>query len=110
MGWALRGPGLAKEARPEAQPAEALDGWWHFFAFLRGEAELAEDCARAERSLVADNDPVEQQRLIRLTQARAALRAGEAGRNGAGAAAVMSATRDTAHEMRRSAQIAAYQV
>ena len=86
MGWALRGPGLAKEARSEAQPAEALDGWWHFFAFLRGEAELAEDCARAERSLVADNDPVEQQRLIRLTQARAALRAGEAGLNGAGAA------------------------
>ena len=86
VGWALRGPGLAKEARSEAQPAEALDGWWHFFAFLRGEAELAEDCARAERSLVANNDPVEQQRLIRLTQARAALRAGEAGLNGAGAA------------------------
>ena len=87
MAWALRGPGLAKEARPEAQPAEALDGWWHFFAFLRGEAELAEDCARAERSLVATNDPAEQQRLIRLTQARAALRAGEAGLNGAGTAA-----------------------
>ena len=86
VAWALRGPGLAKEARPEAQPAEALDGWWHFFAFLRGEAELAEDCARAERSLVASNDPAEQQRLIRLTQARAALRAGEAGLNGAGAA------------------------
>ena len=87
VAWALRGPGLAKEARPEAQPAEALDGWWHFFAFLRGEAELAEDCARAERSLVASNDPAEQQRLIRLTQARAALRAGEAGLNGGGTAA-----------------------
>ena len=53
VAWALRGPGLAEEARPEAQPAEALDGWWHFFAFLRGEAELAEDRAEAERSLVA---------------------------------------------------------
>jgi hypothetical protein len=38
-----------------------------------GEAELAEDCARAERSLAANNDPAEQQRLIRLTQARAPL-------------------------------------
>jgi len=85
VAWALRGPGLAKEARPEAQPAEALDGWWHFFAFLRGEAELAEDCARAERSRAANNDRAEQQRLIRLTQARAALRAGEAGLGGAGA-------------------------
>jgi DNA primase len=77
---------LAKEARPEAQPAEALDGWWHFFAFLRGEAELAEDCARAERSLAASNEPAEQQRLIRLTQARNALRAGEVGLGGAAGA------------------------
>ncbi len=82
VAWALREPGLAKEARPEAQPAEALNAWWHFFAFLRGEAELAEDCARAERSLAANNDPAEQQRLIRLTQARAALRAGEVGLGG----------------------------
>ena len=87
VAWALRGPGLAKEAKPEAQPAEALDGWWHFFAFLRGEAELAEDCARAERSLAANNDPAEQQRLIRLTQARNALRAGEVGLGGADAGA-----------------------
>jgi DNA primase len=70
---------LAKAARLEAQPAEALDGWWHFFAFLRGEADLAQDCARAEQSLIATNDPAEQRRLIRLTEARAALRGGETG-------------------------------
>jgi DNA primase len=79
VAWALRGPGLAKAARLEAQPAEALDGWWHFFAFLRGEADLAQDCARAEQSLIATNDPAEQRRLIRLTEARAALRGGETG-------------------------------
>src|SRR3712207_6603209 len=77
--WALRGPGLSKEARPEAQPAEALNAWWHFFEFLRGGAELAEDCAGAEQSFIATNDPAEQQKLIRFTQARAALRAGETG-------------------------------
>jgi hypothetical protein len=37
----------------------------------------------AERSLAANNDPVEQQRLIRLTQAWDALRAGEVGLGGA---------------------------
>ena len=67
-------------ARPEAQPAEALDGWWHFFGLLRGEAELVEDRARAEQSLIATNDPAAQQRLIRLTEALAALRGGETGR------------------------------
>jgi hypothetical protein len=48
-----------------------------------GRSGLAEDCARAERSLAANNDPVEQQRLIRLTQAWDALRAGEVGLGGA---------------------------
>jgi DNA primase len=84
VAWALRGPGLAKESRPDAQPAEALAAWWHFFALLRGDAELAEDCARAERNLAATNDPAAQRRLIHLTEARAALRGGEIGL-GAGA-------------------------
>jgi DNA primase len=85
IAWALRGPGLAMAARPEAQPAEALDGWWHFFGLLRGEAELVEDRARAEQSLIATNDPAAQQRLIRLTEALAALRGGETGRAAADA-------------------------
>jgi DNA primase len=84
--WALRASGLAKAAAPEAQPADALDAWWHFFGLLRGEAELAEDRARAERSLVETNDPGAQQRLIRLTEALAALRGGETD-HGAGAQA-----------------------
>lgn len=79
IAWALNVPGLAKEARLDAQPAEALGAWWHFFAFLRGEAELAADCARAFQDLVATYDPVAERRLKHLTEARIALRAGETG-------------------------------
>lgn len=75
--WAMRPAGLAAAAHPEAQPKEALDGWWHFFGLLRGEAELAQDRAEAERMLVETNDPAAQQRLIRLTEALAALRGGD---------------------------------
>ena len=77
VSWATRAPGLCAAAHPEAQPKEALDGWWHFFGLLRGEAELVEDRAEAQRLLVETNDPVAQQRLIRLTEALAALRGGE---------------------------------
>jgi DNA primase len=78
VAWAIRPDGLPKEARAEAQPKEALDGWWHFFGFLRGEAALAEDLAAARRALVETNDPLAQQRLIRLSEALVALRCGEA--------------------------------
>ena len=72
------GPGLCAAAQPAAQPKEALDGWWHFFGLLRGEAELVEDRAEAQRLLVETNDPAAQQRLIRLSEALAVLRGGEA--------------------------------
>ncbi|MDB5374321.1 MAG: primase [Belnapia sp.] len=75
--WAVRTAGLCKAADPEAQPKDALDGWWHFFALLRGEAELVEDLAEAQRVLVETNDPVAQQRYIRLLEARNALRGGD---------------------------------
>ncbi|TCZ61346.1 DNA primase [Roseicella aquatilis] len=75
--WATRAAGLCAAAQPDAQPKEALDGWWHFFDLLRGEAELIRDRAEAERLLVENNDPAAQQRLIRLTEALAALRGGE---------------------------------
>jgi DNA primase len=73
----LRDPGLPAAAGPDAQPKEALDAWWHFFGLLRGEAELAEDREAARRTLAETNDPAAQGRLIRLTEALAALRRGE---------------------------------
>ncbi|MFZ4410487.1 MAG: DNA primase [Paracraurococcus sp.] len=75
--WATRATGLCAAAHPAAQPGEALDGWWHFFGLLRGEAELVEDRAEAQRLLVETNDPAAQQRLIRLSEALAVLRGGE---------------------------------
>ncbi len=77
LSWAIGAEDLPLEARPEAQPKEALDGWWHFFGFLRGEDELSRDRAEAQRMLAETNDPAAQQRLIRLTEALAALRRGE---------------------------------
>jgi DNA primase len=75
--WVLRDQGLPMEARPGAQPKEALDAFWQMFGFLRGEAELAEDARAAQRAFVATNDPAAQTRLIRLTEALDALRRGE---------------------------------
>ena len=77
LSWAISAEDLPLEARPEAQPKEALDGWWHFFGYLRGEDELSRDRAEAQRMLAETNDPAAQQRLIRLTEALAALRRGE---------------------------------
>jgi len=77
MAWATRGEGLPIAARPEAQPGEAEDGFWHFFLRLRGEGALLEDQREALRVLAETNDPGAQQRLIRLTEALAALRSGE---------------------------------
>ncbi|MCB4823629.1 DNA primase [Roseicella aerolata] len=75
--WVTRANGLCAAAQPEAQPKEALDGWWHFFGLLQGESELVQDLADAQRLLAETNDPAAQQRLIRLTEALAALRSGE---------------------------------
>ncbi len=77
LSWAIGADDLPLEARPNAQPEEALNGWWHFFGYLRGEDELSRDRAEAQRLLAATNDPAAQQRLIRLTEALAALRRGD---------------------------------
>jgi DNA primase len=79
VAWATRPAGLCAGASADAQPAEALDAWWHFFGLLRGEAELIADRAEAERMLVETNDPAAQQRLIRLKEALDSLRGGEMG-------------------------------
>lgn len=76
--WVLRAAGLPLEARPGAQPKEALDAFWQIYGFLRGEAELAEDARAAQRAFAATNDMAAQNRLIRLTEALDALRRGEA--------------------------------
>jgi DNA primase len=73
----LRDPTLPREAKPDAQPKEALDAWWHFFGLLRGEDELRADQAAARQALAETNDPAAQRRLIRLTLTLEAMRRGE---------------------------------
>ena len=77
----LRDPSLPAAAQPDAQPKDALDGWWHFFGLLRGEADLLEDRAAALRAWTESTDPAGQERaslrLVRLGTAIAALRRGE---------------------------------
>ena len=75
--WAKGAPGLPAEARPDSQPADALRAWWHFYAFLRGEASLIEDKQAAEQAWIATNDPAAEQRLRRLSEALLAVRRGE---------------------------------
>jgi DNA primase len=78
VAWALQRAGLTGAALPEAQPAEALGAWWHFFALLRGEADLLDDQNEAKRCLIETNDPAAAQRLIGVTNALITLRKGEA--------------------------------
>nr|WP_314074375.1 DNA primase [uncultured Roseococcus sp.] len=75
--WVLKVPDLPQEAGPGGQPKEALDAFWQFFGFLRGEAELAEDARAAREAFEAQGDVATQTRLIRLTEALDALRRGE---------------------------------
>ena len=77
--WVLRPSGLPMEAGPEAQPKEAVDAFWQFFGFLRGEAELVEDARAAQSAFAATNEVAALTRLIRFTAALDALRRGEVG-------------------------------
>ena len=69
--------GLPPEARPGSQPKEALDAFWQFYGFLRGEAELAEDARAAATAWAETNDAAALARLIAFNRARGALRRGE---------------------------------
>jgi DNA primase len=63
---------LPRCAAPDAMPAEAEAGWWHFFGLLdpsRLDAEIAE----AERRMAVQCDETTQRRLIALLEARAEL-------------------------------------
>jgi len=75
--WATRATGLCAAAHPEAQPKEALDGWWHFFVRLRGEAELLDDLARAKQRLAETFDDAAQRQVIQLKVALDAYLSGE---------------------------------
>jgi DNA primase len=91
----LRDPGLPLAA--DAQPQEALDGWWHFWGLLRGEADLLADRAAAAKALDAPAldeaaRTQAQTRLIRLTEALSRLRRGEAMEMGGTAAEGLAGT------------------
>ncbi|MBP0494418.1 DNA primase [Pararoseomonas indoligenes] len=77
-GWVIRATGLPREAGPDAQPGEALAGWWHFFGFLRGEGALVEDLEEARRELEAGNTAA-QARVVSLSRTLLAYRSGETG-------------------------------
>ncbi len=58
-------------ARPDAMPAEAASGWWHFYGLMR-EHRLNEDIAVAGRELGSSMSEASQRRLIGLKSAQAA--------------------------------------
>ena len=68
-------PGCAAET---AMPAEAGEGWWHFFGLMNPE-RLDEEVEAARAAFAAHPDAAAQRRLILLTATRAALLRGEAG-------------------------------
>lgn len=80
--WLLREAGLPEEARPTAQPADALAAFWQLYGFLRGPEELEADRREAQAELVATNSPAAERRLVRLSEALGALRRGEPGETG----------------------------
>jgi DNA primase len=66
-------------ALPEAMPADAAAGWWHFFGLMH-RGRLDEEVASAMRAMADQgNDMAAQQRLVALRTARNALAEGEHG-------------------------------
>ncbi len=65
-------------ASPDAMPAEAGAGWWHFFGLMNPE-RLDEEVEAARAAFAVQADEAAQRRLIVLTATRAALLRGEAG-------------------------------
>ena len=67
---------LPECASPDAMPAEAEAGWWHFFGLLNPD-RLEEEVAAALREFQRQADVPSQNRLRALSAAREALRRGE---------------------------------
>ena len=65
-------------AQPDAQPADAEAGWWHYFGLMHP-GRLEEEVAAATRDLARRWDHVAHRRLTVLCTARNALRQGEQG-------------------------------
>jgi DNA primase len=65
-------------AAPDAMPAEAEAGWWHYFG-LMDPSRLEAEVAAARRAFAECADEAAQRRLVALSAAREALRRGEQG-------------------------------
>ncbi len=65
-------------AAPDAQLADAEEGWWHFFGLMNPQ-QLEQEVAAARRDFTLRPDEAAQRRLITLCRAREALRRGEPG-------------------------------
>jgi hypothetical protein len=69
---------LPECAAPGAMPAEAEEGWWHFYDLLR-RSRLDEEVAEARQDFERRPSEATAQRLIRLRAAQEALNRGEQG-------------------------------
>ncbi len=67
---------LAACAAPDAMPAEAEAGWWHFFG-LMNPVRLEAEVAAAMADFARNAEPTLERRLIALCAARNALRQGD---------------------------------
>lgn len=63
-------------ASPDAMPADAEAGWWHFYGLMHGH-RLNEDIAAAERELRETMSEAAQKRLVALKAAQAAIAGAE---------------------------------
>jgi DNA primase len=70
--------GLPACAAPDASPAEAEAGWWHFFGLMHRD-RLEDELLAASRDFASRADHASQRRLEALASAREALRRGEDG-------------------------------
>jgi DNA primase len=69
---------LPECAAPDAMPAEAEEGWWHFFGLMHRN-RLDEEVALAISAFERQPDQAAQRRLISLRTAQEALNRGEQG-------------------------------
>jgi DNA primase len=69
---------LPECAAPDAMPAEAEEGWWHFFGLMHRD-RLDQEVAQAIRAFERHPDQAAQRRLISLRTAQEALNRGEQG-------------------------------